>query len=374
MARFNNLHDVGTALCDILRDRIDPTLDIMPAPPLENPAAPAEAVRVTLMWITPQPTHRNDVWERRFDGTLEPPPLALSGFFLVTAYGTNPAGEPGQAYNRLGQVLQVFDHEPHLQLPQPAAPAGEGALSVVLVPTAADLMEKLYSPFQMRHRPWALFEVGPIQLRSLAEPGPEQPVVHPGGIRLAELFTGPPPLLTSLSPAIAGVGGRVRLNATYAGTVQQVRIGTEVIPAAALAIPQPNGPVLLTLPPALAAGTYDATLRVDGAYSRPVTLDVRPASVATLDAPAALTHSLAGDLVITGRGLAATAGVFIWPAQGVRAPDDVIAVAPSAAAANAITLTAADLAAAGVRTGPHRLSVRLPQHIFPAFIELELVA
>ena len=374
MARFNNLHDVGVSLCDILRDRIDPTLDVLPAPPLDNPVAPAEALRVTLMWVTPQPTHRNDAYERRFDGTLEAPPVSLSGFYLVSSYGTNPAGEPGQAYNRLGQVLQVFDAEPHFQLPQPAAAAGEGALSVVLVPTAADLMEKIYSPFQMRHRPWALFEVGPIQLRSLVPLGPEQPVVHPGGIRLADLFAGSPPLITSLLPTLAGEGGRVRLNATYGGTVEQVRVGDEEILAVALTIPEPNGPVLFTLPATISAGAFDVTLRVDGTYSRPVTLNVRAATVPTLDAPAVLVHSLAGNLVLTGRVLATVAEVFIWPARGVRAPDEVIALPPSATAANSVTLTAADLAAANVLPGAYRLTVRLPQHVFPAFIELEFVA
>lgn len=373
MARFNNLHDVGTSLCDILRDRIDPALDVLPAPPIENAAAPAEAIRVTLLWVTPQPVHRNDGFERRFDGTLEPPPLSLSGFFLVTAYGTNPAGEPGQAYNRLGQVLQVFDLEPRIQLPQAAAPAGEGALSVVLVPTAADLMEKIYSPFQMRHRPWALFEVGPIQLRSLADDGPAQPVVHPGGIHLAELFAGSPPLMASLSPAVAGVGGRVRLNAQYRGTVELVRVGSEVIPAANLSIPQADGPVLFILPPAVPAGAYDVTMRVDGVFSRPVTLLVRPVTASTLDAPAVLEHSLANDLVLNGRALAAVAEAFIWPASGVRAAEEVVRVVPAATTANSVTLAAVDMAAANLRPGAYRITVQLPQHVFPAFVELEFV-
>jgi hypothetical protein len=191
---------------------------------------------------------------------------------------------------------------------------------------------------------------------------------------LPDLFAGSPPLITSLSPTLAGEGGRVRLNANYGGIVEQVRIGDEVIPAAALTIPQPNGPVLFTLPPAIAAGSYDTTMRVDGIFSRPLTLNVRAATVPTLDAPATVTHSLANNLVLTGRVLAAVAEVFIWPARGVRAPADVIALPPSAAAANSVTLTAADLAAANVRPGACRLTVRLPQHVFPAFIELEFIS
>ncbi|HEV7876484.1 Pvc16 family protein [Bradyrhizobium sp.] len=368
MALFNNLHDVGTALSDILRDRINPMLEVLPGPPLQNPTGTAEAIRVTLLWITPQPTHRNDPWEPRPNGQLTPPPLSLSGFYLTTAYGTTPANDPQQAYNLLGEVLRVFDAEPRIRLPDPAAAVGNGAIGITLVPTAADLMEKVYTPLQMPHRPWALFEVGPIQLVSRLQPGPEPALVHPGGIRLGQLTVGAPPEIESILPSPAGVGGRIRIDARYTGAAQAVRIGSEEIAAAAFVLAEPSGPIVLTLPPAVDAGEYDVSLRVAGTWSRPATLTIRDATVSSADAPAQLVHSVAADLVIDGRALAATTAVFAWPNAGVTSPADVATLAPGAVAATQVTVSAAALTALAGRD--MRLALRVSTHRFTPFIRL----
>jgi hypothetical protein len=367
MALFNNLHDVGTALSEILRGRINPALDVLPGPPLQNPTGAAEAIRVTLLWVTPQPTHRNDPWEPRPDGQLTPPPLSLSGFYLATAYGTTPAQDPQQAYNLLGEVLRVFDAEPRIRLPDPAAAVGEGAIGITLVPTAADLMEKIYTPLQMPHRPWALFEVGPIQLVSRLQLGPEPALVHPGGIRLGELAVGVVPEIESILPSPAGAGGRIRIDARYAGAAQAVRIGAAEIPAATFLAEQ-SGPIILTLPPAVDAGEYDVSLRVAGTWSRPVTLAIRDAAVASADAPAQFTHSVGADLAIEGRALAATTAVFAWPNAGVTSPADVTTLAPGAVAATQVTVPAAALA--GLAGRDMRLALRVSPQRFTPFIRL----
>lgn len=368
MAMFNNLHDVGTALSEILRNRINPALDVLPGPPLQVPTGASEAIRMTLLWVTPQPTHRNDPWEPRPDGRLTPPPLSLSGFFMATAYGTTPAQDPQQAYNLLGEVLRVFDAEPRIHLPDPAAAMGEGSIGIVLVPTAADLMEKIYMPLQMPHRPWALFEVGPIQLVSRLTLGPEPALVHPGGIRLAELAVGAPPEIEWILPSPTGVGGRIRIDAHYAGAAQAVRIGGQEIPAAAFAFAEQGGSIVLTLPPAIAAGEYDVSLRVADTWSRPITLAVRDATVSSVDAPTALTHSVAANLVIQGRALATTTAVFAWPNSGVTSPTDVATLAPGPVAEKQVTIPAAALA--GLAGRDMRLALRVSPQRFTPFIRL----
>lgn len=373
MARFNRLHDASTALCEILRNRIDPTLNILPAPPLENATAAAEAIRMTLLWVTPQPTHRNDVWEPRFDGVLEPPPLSLSGFYLVTAYGTADTQEPEQAYNLLGQVLQVFDREPEIELPQlPATALGEGSLGIVLVPTAADLMEKVYTPLQMRHRPWALLEVSPIQLRSLVPEGPERPVVRPGGIRLAPLEVTPPPEIVNLAPEIVRVEGRLRLNAQYTGALEQIRIGENtIINGAGLSVPEPGGPVLFSLPASVLPGTYNVFLRVNGISSSPGSLQVRPITVPSVDAPSNLTHSRAADLTLTGRSLDDASEVIVWPEMGIFSPLDVVTLPVSEVSSNQVRVSAGVLGTAPLRNELYRLTVRVSAHVFTPFVQLE---
>jgi hypothetical protein len=372
MAVFGNLHDAGTVLADILQDRIDPTLEVLAAPPIENPTAAGEAIRLTLLWVTPQPTHRNDPWEPNFEGRPVPPPVTLSAFYLVTAYGTAPDGQPAQAYNRLGQVLQVFDSEPRIELPQPPVTTlGEGAVGVVHVPTAADLMEKIYTPLQMRHRAWALFEVGPIQLQSLAQTGPEQPIVHPGGVHLGEFDTAPRPEIRQITPAIAAETGRLRLDATYSGPIDGVRVGDTVIAPAALTVPRPDGPILFTLPASVSSGFYDVTLHAAGAISAPLTLEVRDAATPSLDAPAVLTQSIAANLVLTGRALDTTTEVLIWPAQGVASPDDIITLAVPGPLPGQLTIPAASLAAAGIRQIEYRVTARVSPQLFTAFVLLE---
>lgn len=372
MAVFGNLHDAGTVLADILQDRIDPTLEVLAAPPIENATAAGEAIRLTLLWVTPQPTHRNDTWELNPEGRPVPPPLTLSGFYLVTTYGTTPDGQPAQAYNRLGQVLQVFDNEPRIELPQPPVTMlGDGWIGVVHVPTAADLMEKIYTPLQMRHRSWALFEVGPIQLQSLAQIGPEQPIVHPGGVHLGELDTAARPEIRRITPSIAAEGSRVRLDATYIGPIDGVRVGDTVIAPAALTVPTPGGPILFTLPAAVVPGFYDMTLHAADSISAAVSLEVRDATTPSLDAPAAPTQSIGANLVLTGRALDTTTEVLIWPADGVAAPDDIITLAVAGPLPGQLTIPAATLAAAGIRQIEYRLTARVSPRLFTPFVLLE---
>jgi hypothetical protein len=49
--------------------------------------ATAPAVRLTLMWTTPQPAHRSDPEERNPDGTMAPPPPTLTAFYVISTNG-----------------------------------------------------------------------------------------------------------------------------------------------------------------------------------------------------------------------------------------------------------------------------------------------
>ena len=183
MAVFNTLHDVGQDLVDLLVDRTG-IADTLVGPPLDPPNGPVEAIRVTLLWVTPQPMHRNDLPMAADDGTREQPLASLTAFYMISTYGTAADTDPVQAHNLLGRVLQSFHSVPVLELPNPVAQLGEGRLAVVHQSTTAELMEKVFTPLQMVHRPWAIFEVAPIQLLHQDPALPPEPVVHPGGLRL----------------------------------------------------------------------------------------------------------------------------------------------------------------------------------------------
>lgn len=387
MAVFENLHDVGLALAGYLRRNLTPALtDVLAAPPIENAATAGEALRVSLMWVTPQPTHRNDPWVTGPDGQSQAPPVSLCAFYLVTAYGHTDSGEPSQAINRLGQSIQVFETGSIIDLPLPDDPntpevdptPGTGRMTVVFVPTAADLMEKIYTPLQMRHRPWALFEVGPIQLQRLVDARPGPDIVQPGGVRLTDVRPSAPPRILRAIPPRVRAGGRVMFETVEAGGVESLRIGGETftfadppLGASEIARPDALGRVWVTYPAASPADDFDAVLRAPGQGSNPEPLTIEPADRPGLDAPtAALT--LGNALTLTGDNLDGAQRVFLWPDAGVRDPGEVLDLAPDIIAPTALTLNAATLTAANLQAIPHRVALRMDTGLFTPFILLEV--
>jgi hypothetical protein len=387
MAAFGNLHDAGRALASHIRRNVTPVLsDVLAGPPIENAASPGEAIRVTLMWVTPQPTHRNDAWGIGEDGQLHPPPVTLSGFYVVTAYGTAGTGESTQAINRLGQALQVIETAPVIEMPLADDPntstvdpvPGEGRMSAVLVPVAADLMEKIFTPLQMRHRPWALVELGPIQLVRLEAPEPGPDVVAPGGVRLEGPRPITRPAIFGLSPARLGRGRRLRLDTLEAAGAGRLRLGEEVFvfadaPSAAdeIARPDAEGRIFATYPSGAATGEIKAALLGASGNSDPAPLSVLPEGAPALDAPAA---SLAPgeDLVLTGAGLGDVDRVYLWPDRGVQEPAEVIERAPDVLSATEIRLDRAALDTAGLRAMRYRATARTGPNRFLPFVLVEV--
>lgn len=385
MARFINLHDAGRAIAAHVRAQLAPALaDVIAAPPIENPAVQGEAIRVSFLWVTPQPTHRNDPWLVGDDGQNRPPPVSLSAFFAVTAYGTSPAGEPEQALNRLGQAIQVIETDPYVELPIAAtanndAVPGSGRLTLTLVPVAADLMEKIFTPLQMRHRPWVLVEAGPVQLDRLIAPLPAPDIVAPGGVRL----TGPQPIarpaIVALHPAPLGAGRRILVETAQAADATELRIGAEVfafadppLAAGQIARPDAEGRVWATYPAAGATGALDAVLVGPGGGSERHPVTVTAQAFAALDAPLQ-PLGLGADLVLTGAGLAAVDRVFLWPARGILSPAEVIELPPTTALAGQVSLDRAGLDAAGLRPIRYLAAVRVAANRFTPAVVVEVL-
>ncbi|SNX70236.1 uncharacterized protein DUF4255 [Cereibacter ovatus] len=384
MARIANLHDAGRALAAHLRGLIQPALtDVLAAPPLDNPAAQAEAVRLSLLWVTPQPTHRNDPWVTGGDGQSRPPPVSLSAFYLVTAYGTSGAGEPTQAINRLGQALQAIETRPVIDLPIAASAGidpvpGSGRLTIAVVPVAADLMEKIFTPLQVRHRPWALVELGPVQLDRLAAPRPAPDLVAPGGLRLEGPQPVTRPVIRAMHPAPLGAGRRLRLDTVEAGGATALLIGAARFAFAdapagpdQIARPDGEGRVFATYPAASATGALDVILIGPDGPSERHPLTVTEAGLAALDAPLAPLPPGA-DLVLTGAGLATAERIFLWPERGIRSPAEVIGLAPAVVLAGQVSASRAALDAAGLRPIPHLVALRLDTGRFTPPVLLEI--
>lgn len=357
MATFGGLQEMAQSITAFLRAHGGAfTTATNYGAPLDSPVSSTEAVRVTLLWVTPQPTHRNDAPFRNLAGQLEPPPLTLSAYLMFTTYGGDV--DPATAYQLLGRILRIFHEEPVLQLPIDGV--GEGELTLTLVPTAADLMEKVFSPIQLKHRPFAIYEAGPIQLRPERAHEPSAPPVRPGGIGL-EVTVRPPPAIVRVTPERQAPGRAVRVDLALGGaSLDQLTIGGAPVPTTALA---GTSAVRAVLPAAARGAAIPLAVRTaapPGLWSAALHLTLLPASAATVDAPAVDATSMASPLTLTGAGLADATAAMIWPDAGAPGDGDVRELALASATPGAVTIGGAAIAAAVTAAPGQRSLVGVP--------------
>jgi hypothetical protein len=369
MGRFQNLSQVGLVLTEVIASAVAGGTEVRLNVPIDDPASAGPAVRVTLLWTTPQPGHRSDPEERNADGSMAQPPPTLSAYYLVSTYGATETQNAIGAHDLLGQIIRAFHVQTTLELPIDGM--GEGRLHVVQVPVDAELNQKVWMPLQVRQRPWVLLDVGPVQLLRIDPAGAPQPLVHPGGLRLAPIDVLERPRIQRITPAGVGRGGRVRVDGTYTGAPSRVSVGTTALVPPAIAALEDGGPVAAALPAAIAEGAYDVTLTgAGGAASDPVTLVVFDPTLPSIDAPDFLRHSRVNPLALTGRALGAGAvDLVFWPDAGVSAPSDVVTIAGNAAG-NTVTVPAASLAP--LANVPYRVSLHFSPHGFTPYVVLEM--
>jgi hypothetical protein len=370
VGRFNNLSQVGQVLIDVITAAVPTATDVVLNVPPESPEATKPGVRVTLLWTTPQPGHRSDGPQLNRDGTLALPPATLSAWYLISTYGQTPENNAVDAHDLLGAIVRTFHARTTLELP--VSGNGEGKIDVVQVTVDHELCEKVWVPMQARPRPWAVFDVAPIQLLRSDDSVAVQPVVHPGGVRLADIDVADQPRIVRLVPSRVGVGGRLRVDGSYTGAPTRVTIGDVRHEPPDIAPMAPGGPVLVTLKNQVVEGEYIVTLRGAGeVMSEPEVVTVVSPALPSVDAPDVLQQSRAAALVLEGRSLGAGAvDVYFWPDSGISAPSDVVEVAGTAAATT-VTLQPAALAALAPQV--YRVSVHRPPHTFTPYVVLEIV-
>jgi hypothetical protein len=382
-AVFNDLHDVAQVLTEHIREEVG-ILDVQPGAPRDAGATTEAGARITLLYTTPQPSHRNDPPESRPGGAVGFPPLALSCFFLITTSGVD-ADDPIAAHHALGRIMTLYHDAPALQLPlsdNPGAPPdaftelGEGVLAVVQVPMALDQIDKIWTSLDVQLQPWALFEVSPVQLTSQLEAGPPPPVVRPGGIGL-DVRAGTRPLILRVTPEPVRPGGRARIDAALAGTFEGLAAGGVEVPVgdASVTVAPAGSPLLLTLDDGglegLGERAHPLIVRASGLASRRGVLRVAAAEAPAVDAPAALTHDPSANLVLTGANLADAQEALLWPDVGVTAPTDVHGVAVENVTAGSVTVPSAG-GLADLPARAWRLAVRIGDHVYTPYVLVEL--
>jgi hypothetical protein len=311
--------------------------------------------------------------------------LALSCFYLVTTSGAD-ADDPIAAHHALGRIMTLYHDHPALELPLSDNPGvdpgaftelGDGVMGIVQVPMTLEQIDKIWTSLDVQLQPWALFEVSPVQLVTQLEDVGPAPVVRPGGIGL-DVRAGTRPLILRITPDSVRQGGRVRIDAIQTAPESVVVDDIDVpVGDASLVVAAAGSPLLLTLDDggleALAPGTHRLTVRASGLVSRRSVLRVAPAEASTVDAPAALLHDPAVDLVLTGSNLADAEEAVLWPDVGVAAPTDVHGVPVTGVSAGSITVpSTGGLATLPAARGPWRLTIRVGTQQYTPYVLVEL--
>lgn len=387
MALFTSLHDVAQVLAEHIQEEVGLT-DVQAGNPRDVSASAEGAARITFLFSTPQPGHRNDPLERQPDGALRPPPVSLSCFYLVSTSGAD-GDDPIAAHHALGRIITLYYDQPELTLPLSDNPGvdpnaftelGLGGLAVCQVPMTLDQIDKIWTSLDVQLQPWALFEVGPVQLVSQTDDGGPPPLVRPGGLTL-DVRNGLRPMISRITPEAVPQGGRVRIEAVFRGDADALLIdGIEVpVSDASVEADADGSPLLLTLDDggleALGEGVHRVALRAGGMVSRSTTLRVAPETAPALAAAPGLVHDPADDLVLGGQELSDAQEAVLWPDGGLTTPVDVHSIAVTGVSDDEVTVpSAGGLADLPAGRGPWRLTVRVGDNVYTPSIVVELVA
>lgn len=391
MARFQDLHEMGQVLAELISEELG-IADVQVGQPREVTAATTAGARLTLLYTTPQPTHRNDPLERNPDGTLRYPPVSLSAFVLVTTSGATDA-DPIAAHGALGRILQLFHANPVLELPLSESmgdgsppgsysDVGEGKLAITQLPLELDQLDKIWNSMPVKHQPFALFEVAPVQLETIKADLVPSPIVRPGGLSMEGPRSGSRPAILRSAPDPVGQGGQIRLKTRPVGTFEGLYVGGTWVSASSGAVVLSNvtGDLILSLAAGaladLSEGASTLTVRSGGRVSEKISLNLASSEAGSLDAYSALSHDPSTDLTLTGANLASTTEIIVWPDAGVASPDEVQTFPVDSANATAITVLGAGVLALGLfRDGLlYRVAARVDTYVYTPYILLEFSA
>jgi hypothetical protein len=219
-------------------------------------------------------------------------------------------------------------------------------------------MEKLFSPLQIKHRPFLIYEVGPVQLVSLLPQTPVAPVGAPGGVVLAGPTTATPPIISRLVPRTVAEGGYLRIDGVFSAPVDTIWIGSRRFDPGSFDVIDAGRAVGLTLPTAppdaIGPGVARVSVTSGTLASDPTELRVVPAGSWSIDAPKVLAVAKGTTLKLEGQNLLDATHVYVWPEGGIYAPSDVHKIGGLTVTASSVEFKLPD-----VLPGAYRIAVEL---------------
>ncbi len=204
-----------------LRNLLESEMSIAPTPDI-TVLAPDEvsggrSVNLYLYKTMENPAMRNLGWKVKpgAPNTLVPPPLSLSLFFLMAAYGNNdPLTGNAPAHGLLGDAMRVFYENPvvpHKYLSPQLQDAGE-EIRIILNTLDMDELGKVWATFSTPFRLSVLYEVSVVQLDML--PAREKEMakrVETIGVPVIQADYAPP-VLGDIQPTVGTAGSTVTVS------------------------------------------------------------------------------------------------------------------------------------------------------------------
>ena len=239
----------------------------------------ARRVNLFLYKIEENPAFRNSDWQvSTSDPTrLDPPPLSLNLYYLMTVYAPNdPENGNAAAHAILGEAMRVFHQVPVLP-PSDLVVGLRGArehIQITLNPIDVDELSTLWGTFTQPFRTSVLYEVSVVQLDLAAEmqrPIPKR-VRTVGVPQVRAPFV--PPTVDAVSPVNGPAGRTVTVSgANLAGWQAAVRLsGTPLLKD----LPLTGDSFPVPLPATLAPGFYELLVDVSRLARRTLFLEVTP--------------------------------------------------------------------------------------------------
>lgn len=276
MSASTAIGSVSASLQKLLRDkmRLSPTVNVTLLAPDEN--GPERRVNLFLYRVEENPYLKNmDAGITAADPTrVQPPPLSLDLFYLMTVYAPNDADTGNaEAHHILGEAMRVL----HENSPLPRStllddlPDARELLRIAPHTTAGEELATIWTTFSKPYRPVVAYQVSVVQL----DTAPDQHTTVPQRVRtigLPAVGTPPqPPVIDGLVPVSGPSGTPVTLSGQHlTGRHVSVTVGADI----AFDGTADADTLTVAIPAALPAGCYEIVADVGAGGGRTFLFEV----------------------------------------------------------------------------------------------------
>src|SRR5262249_17659024 len=196
-----------------------------------------DQINLFLYQVLPDAAWRNqDIPSRVHPGATAPPPLPLTLYYLITAFGADNDNDI-KSHALLGKAMSVFHDYPVIgadkikkNIDSETANLEQQAerIRITLQPLTFEEISKLWTTFQTHYRTSAAYQVSVVLIESMRATRAPLPVLRRGdGDRGAEVVAGSLPEIEGIRVPLSGVFGAID-NVRLAKTLPNAQLNDEI--------------------------------------------------------------------------------------------------------------------------------------------------